>query len=56
MVNSMTERTEGQLNYREFLVKLGVTIKPGDLIGVSSQIQDGSNDAQNRMQADISKR
>ena len=52
----MTERTEGQLNYREFLVKLGVTIKPGDLVGVSTQIQNSSDQTQERMQVDISKR
>ena len=56
MVNCLTERLNGRVNYREFLTRIGVTIKPGDLQGVSTQIQDGSDQTQDQMQADISRR
>ncbi len=47
MVQRLKDKDEGgKINYVEFLQKLGVTVSPGDVEGVSTQIHDGSNKAE----------
>ncbi|KAL3881564.1 hypothetical protein ACJMK2_027990 [Sinanodonta woodiana] len=42
MVNRCQDRQNGNVNYIEFLERLNVDVRPGDLKGLSSQIHDGS--------------
>ncbi|XP_070189620.1 EF-hand calcium-binding domain-containing protein 6-like [Littorina saxatilis] len=46
------DRTEGKVNYVEFLTKLKVDVRPGDLVGLSTQIMDSSGRAEMRRQTD----
>ena len=46
MISLGTPDQSGKVNYVDFLIRLGVTVKPGDLDGLSTQIFDGSNQAE----------
>jgi len=53
MLNRCDDCTDTQVNYVEFLEKLKVDVKPGDLQGLSTQIFDGNNDREMRRQEDL---
>lgn len=46
------DRSESRVNYVEFLTKLKVDVRPGDLVGLSSQIMDSSGRAEMHRQND----
>ncbi|KAK7503096.1 hypothetical protein BaRGS_00005722 [Batillaria attramentaria] len=46
------DRSDSRVNYVEFLTKLKVDVRPGDLVGLSSQIMDSSGRAEIRRQND----
>ncbi|CAH1799481.1 unnamed protein product [Owenia fusiformis] len=48
MVLRCEERDDEKVNYVEFMEKLGVDVKPGDVIGLSTQITDGSSAAETK--------
>ena len=53
MVNRCEDKTDKMVNYVEFLEKLKVDVRPGDLGGLSTQIFDGSNDREKKRQEDL---
>lgn len=44
MVSRCKDCSNNLINYVEFLEMLNVDVRPGDLIGLSSQIQQGSEE------------
>ena len=44
----MENTADGKVNYVEFLSKLGVSVQPGDLQGLSTQIHQGSLEAEGK--------
>lgn len=52
LLERCTDKTEIKVNYVEFLTKLKVDVRPGDLVGLSSQIMDSSGRAELRRQDD----
>ena len=52
LVSRVTDQKDGKVSYVEFLLKLGVSVKPGDLEGLSTQIFDGSNKAEEKRMND----
>ena len=42
MVSRVKDQADGRISYVEFLQNLGVTVSPGDLEGVSTQIHNGN--------------
>ncbi|KAH3735163.1 hypothetical protein DPMN_041624, partial [Dreissena polymorpha] len=56
MIGRCTDRTETHVNYVEFLEKLQVDVRPGDLQGLSTQIFEGSHERERRRQDDLSYR
>ena len=53
MMTRITEKDDiGKVNYVEFLLQLNVIVKPGDLTGVSTQIQRGSDQTQEKHSQD----
>jgi hypothetical protein len=44
MVSRCKDCSNNLINYVEFLEMLNVDVRPGDLIGLSSQIQHGSEE------------
>ncbi|KAL8588470.1 hypothetical protein ACOMHN_054049 [Nucella lapillus] len=52
MLERCEDRREGKVNYVEFLTKLKVDVRPGDLVGLSTQIMDSSGRAEVRRQTD----
>lgn len=53
MINRCEDRTETQVNYVEFLEKLKVDVRPGDLQGLSTQIFEGNKEREVRRQEDL---
>ena len=53
MVNRCEDRTDKQINYVEFLEKLKVDVRPGDTVGLSTQIFEGSIEREMRRQGDL---
>ena len=47
---------DGKINYIEFLERLNIDVSPGDLLGLSKQIADGSDKAELRRLDDQYKR
>jgi len=47
MLEKCLDCGNGRVNYVEFIEKLGVDIRPGDLQGLSTQIYDGSHEREN---------
>lgn len=56
MINRCSDKTDSHVNYIEFLEKLNVDVKPGDLQGLSTQIFDGSNDREMKRLDDLNYR
>ncbi|XP_052809717.1 EF-hand calcium-binding domain-containing protein 6-like isoform X2 [Mya arenaria] len=56
MISRCEDRTESKVNYVQFLEKLKVDVRPGDLNGLSTQIFDGSHDRERRRQDDLNYR
>ncbi|CAL1541366.1 unnamed protein product [Lymnaea stagnalis] len=46
LITRCTDFKEGKVNYMEFLARLGVDVRPGDIHGVSSQIMESSGRAE----------
>lgn len=44
MVSRCQDCSNNMINYVEFLEMLNVDVQPGDLVGLSSQIQSGSEE------------
>lgn len=53
MINRCEDRTDTQVNYVEFLEKLNVDVRPGDLQGLSTQIFDGNREREMKRQEDL---
>ena len=52
MADRCEEHENRKINYTEFLVKLGVSVKPGDILGLSTQITEGSEDREQIRRSD----
>ena len=48
MVSRVKDRADGKISYVEFLQNLGVTVSPGDLEGVSTQIHNNNIKSETR--------
>ncbi|XP_039599353.1 EF-hand calcium-binding domain-containing protein 6-like, partial [Polypterus senegalus] len=48
--------TTGEIFYKQFLDSLGVSVQPGDLAGVSTQVSEGSQQREEERRADHSER
>ena len=54
LVSRIKDKSEdGKVSYIEFFTRLGVTIKPGDLEGLSTQITKGSEEAEQLRNSDL---
>ena len=53
MLNRCEDKTDKMVNYVEFLEKLKVDVRPGDLGGLSTQIFEGSNEREKKRQEDL---
>ncbi|KAL4233424.1 EF-hand calcium-binding domain-containing protein 6 [Mactra antiquata] len=56
MLNRCNNRTETEVNYVEFLEKLKVDVKPGDVEGLSTQIFNGSIEREVQRREDLNYR
>lgn len=53
MLNRCEDKTDKMVNYVEFLEKLNVDVRPGDLGGLSTQIFEGSHEREKKRQEDL---
>lgn len=56
MMSRCNNRTEKEINYVEFLEKLKVDVRPGDVHGLSTQISNGSFQREVLRQEDLNYR
>ena len=52
LLSRLENQTNGKVNYIEFMTILGVSVKPGDLKGLSAQILEGSVNRERERQQD----
>ncbi|XP_023929939.1 EF-hand calcium-binding domain-containing protein 6 [Lingula anatina] len=56
MLSRCESHANDKVNYVEFMIRLGVDVKPGDVVGLSTQITEGSKQEELRRATDLQER